>query len=86
MRMAMDFVKLMNEIRVKNNFEVQQIARSYGVFLSIQEIEALRPLLDEVSFHWLFTGIPNQFLRKVSDAIGEEKAEELFQMYFDATN
>lgn len=65
--------------------EVKRISASYGINLSLTEIRALRPLLDEISFHWLFTGIPDSFMLKVQQAIGREKTETLFHMYLDAT-
>ncbi|MCZ2259339.1 hypothetical protein [Sporosarcina sp. G11-34] len=80
----MDYVQLLNEVKMSDDYEAQQIARSYGVNLSITEIRALRPLLNEISFTWVFTGIPENFIRKVSQAIGAEKAEMLFSMYLDA--
>ena len=52
--------------------------------LSITEIRALRPLLNDISFHWILTGIPESFVNKVRNAIGDEKTEMLFRMYLDA--
>ena len=49
------------------------------------EIRALRPLLDEISFHWLFTGIPETFINKIRGAIGDKKTEILFKKYLDST-
>lgn len=59
------------------------LADAYGINLSISEIKALRPLLDEISFHWIFTGIPESFIAKVKYAVGEKKGEELFRQYLD---
>lgn len=81
----MDYVQLLNEVKKSDDYEVQQLARSYGVDLSVAEIRALRPLLSEVSFHWIFSGIPESFVRKVGQAIGTKKAEALFRMYLDTT-
>lgn len=64
--------------------DAQALAASYGVRLSIEEIRALRPLLDDISLHWLFTGVPPEFVEKVKRAVGERKGEELFQYYLDS--
>lgn len=80
----MDYAQLLNEVKMSDDYEVQQLAKSYGVNLSVTEIRALRPLLNEISFHWIFTGIPESFVRKVGQAIGTQKAEKLFRMYLDA--
>lgn len=79
----MDYVQLLNDVKMKSDHEVKSIARQYGIDLSINEIGALRPLLDDISFHWLFTGVPETFINKVRKAIGDHKTEILFQKYMD---
>jgi hypothetical protein len=74
---------MLNEIKSKSDEEAKRLASSYGINLSINEIRALRPLLDEISFHWLFTGIPDSFIAKVKYAVGDKKGEELFRRYLD---
>lgn len=77
----MDFLQFVNEVKTSSNQEVKSMAASYGLHFSIQEIEDLRPLVDEVSFHWFFTGIPQAFIQKVQQAIGAEKTNEILAMY-----
>ena len=74
---------VLNEIKMKSDKEAKLLADAYGIDLSINEIRALRPLLDEISFHWLFTGIPESFIAKVKYAVGDKKGEELFRRYLD---
>lgn len=74
---------MLNEIKMKSDEEAKLLAKAYGIDLSIREIRALRPLLDEISFHWLFTGIPESFINKVKYAVGDKKGEELFRKYLD---
>lgn len=81
----MDYAQLLNEVKTRSDEDVKVLARQYGVNLSITEIRALRPLLDDVSFHWLFTGVPESFLNKIRRAIGDKKTEILFQKYIDTT-
>lgn len=80
----MDYVQLLNEVKMRSDGEVQSIAASYGIKLSTAEIRALRLLVDEISFHWIFTGIPETFISKVRIAVGDQKTEQLLSMYFDA--
>ncbi|MGN7388552.1 hypothetical protein [Sporosarcina sp. SAFN-015] len=79
----MDYMQILNEIKRKSDEEAKLLADAYGINLSIKEIRALRPLLDEISFHWIFTGIPESFIAKVKRAVGEKKGEELFRQYLD---
>ncbi len=81
----MDYVQLLNEVKMRSDDEVKLIARQYGIDLSTTEIRALRPLLDDISFHWLFTGVPETFISKVRRAIGDKKTEILFQKYLDSS-
>lgn len=81
----MDYAQLLNEVKMRSDEDVKVLARQYGVDLSITEIRALRPLLDDVSFHWLFTGVPESFINKIRSAIGHKKTEILFQKYMDTT-
>lgn len=82
----MDYVQILNEVKMSSDSEAQSLAASYGLHLSTSEIQALRLLLDDISFHWIFTGIPETFISKVRSAIGDQKTEQLLRMYMDATN
>ena len=81
----MDYVQFLNEVKSSSDSEVKRIAASYGIDLSTSEIRALRLIVDDISFHWIFTGIPDVFISKVRIAIGDQKTEQLLRMYFDAT-
>lgn len=81
----LDFVQFLDVVKNSDDTEVKKIANSHGVDFSISEIRALRPLLDEISFHWIFTGIPESFIGKVRSVLGRRKTDTLLQMYFDAT-
>lgn len=80
----MDFMMFLNEVKMSSNVEVQSLAASYGVHFTLDEIQLLRPLLDDVSLHWLFIGIPKEFIAKVEAVLGPEKTEELLEMYRNA--
>lgn len=81
----MDFLQLVNEVKMSSDSEAKKVAASYGIELSTTEIQALRPLLDDISFHWLFTGIPKSFINKVENTIGSKKTKRLLHMYNEAT-
>lgn len=81
----MDYAQLLNEVKTRSDEEVRTLAWQYGIDLSLTEIRALRPLLDDVSFHWLFTGVPESFINKIRSAIGDKKTDILFQKYLDTT-
>lgn len=80
----MDYMQFLNEVKTSSDSEVKSMAKSYGFDFSTAEIRALRPLLDDISFHWIFTGIPEVFIKKVRIAIGEKKTEKFLRMYLDA--
>ncbi|MFS0575232.1 hypothetical protein AB1K83_06350 [Sporosarcina sp. 179-K 3D1 HS] len=81
----MDYFQLLNELKMMDDREAQAMARYYGIDLSVKEIRGLRPLLDEISFHWMFTGVPERFIEKVEKVIGKEKTRRLLEKYLDAT-
>lgn len=80
----MDFMMFLNEVKMSSNVEVQSLAASYDVHFTLEEIQLLRPLLDDISLHWLFTGIPSNFIAKVETVLGPSKTEELLAMYRNA--
>lgn len=73
--------KLLADVKNRSDLEFQQIAYFYGVHLSIDEIQQMRPLLDEISIQWYFTGIPKSFIQRVEKTIGIEKTRQLLQIY-----
>lgn len=81
----MDYAQLLNEVKTRSDDEVKIIAKQYGIDFSTTEISELRPLLDEISFHWIFTGIPETFINKIRGVIGNKKTEILFKKYLDST-
>ncbi|WP_203246899.1 hypothetical protein [Sporosarcina beigongshangi] len=81
----MDYAYLLNEMKMRSDEDVRLLARQYGVELSISEIKALRPLLEDISFRWLFTGVPESFISKIRRVIGNQKTEMIFQKYLDMT-
>lgn len=81
----MDYLQLLSEVKSSTNAEIQHVSSNYGIDLTDREINALRPLLDDISFHWLFTGVPESFIMRIQEVIGYEKTDQLLRLYHDAT-
>ena len=77
----MDLLQLIQQMKQLPDQEAVSYASSYGVELSTTEVQQLRPLLDEISISWLFTGIPPTFIEKVSSIIGYEKTMLYLEQY-----
>ncbi len=82
----MDFLQFLNEVKMSSDEKVKALAASYDVHFTIREIQLLRPLLDEISIHWLFIGIPSHFIQQVEQVIGPERTGTFLQMYTDAVH
>ncbi|MFC0231721.1 hypothetical protein ACFFIY_10950 [Bhargavaea ullalensis] len=63
------------------DIELCALAAQYGIRLTTREVRKLRPLLDEVSPAWILTGVPDAFIQKVRDVIGEQRTQELIDRY-----
>ena len=70
------------DLKRMSDRELRELALQYGVQLSSGEVRKLRPLLDEVSFSFLFTGVPEPFIRKVEAIIGPERTRRIMDQYF----
>ncbi|RHW38549.1 endonuclease IV [Lysinibacillus yapensis] len=75
----MEFIE---QFLTKSDKEIAKFSREYGVDLTIEEIRQLRPLSERASVTWLFTGIPNSFLKEVEEIIGKKKLKKLL-MYLE---
>lgn len=82
----LSFGKLIAEAKRKSDEEFQQIAQFYGVRLSIHEIQQLRPMLDDISIQWYFTGIPQSFIQRMERTVGKEKTKQLLLLYQSFVN
>ncbi|GEM_PF-375900 len=79
----MDYSRLLMDMKKKPDEEMYMLARSYGLDFSVEEIRQLRPLLDEVSFHWILTGVPETFVSKVAAVIGEGRTNQILEDYLN---
>ena len=70
-------VEILEAFLNKSDKEIIHFARDYGVELSIQEVRSLRPIAQNASVTWLFTGIPNQVLKEIEQIIGRKKLKKL---------
>ncbi|AXH98993.1 hypothetical protein DV702_04155 [Sporosarcina sp. PTS2304] len=77
----MDVLQLIQQMKMLSDDEAKRYAAENGVQLSIAEIQQLRPLLDEVSLSWLFTGVPPSFIERIAQIIGYEKTQYYLQQH-----
>ncbi|MFC7364825.1 MULTISPECIES: hypothetical protein [Bhargavaea] len=69
------------DLKRMSDRELRELAAEYGVALSPEEVKKLRPLLDEVSFSFLWAGVPEPFIRKVEAVIGPERTRQIMEQY-----
>ncbi|HWK22378.1 MAG TPA: endonuclease IV [Ureibacillus sp.] len=72
-------VEFIEQFLSKSDKEIVKFSREYGIDLTIEEVKRLRPLSERASITWLFTGIPNSFLKEVESIIGRKKLKKLLQ-------
>lgn len=77
----MDLLEFIQNLKSKSDAELAQMSKVLPVSLSKNEIKGLRPLLEKVSIHWAFTGIPSSFKKEIAKVIGKTKAKTLFNFY-----
>ena len=70
-------------MKSRSDEEMYRLSRSYGLDFSVKEIQQLRPLLDEISMHWILTGVPETFISKVSRVIGEQRTHQILEDYLN---
>lgn len=71
------------EMKKRSDEELLKMSRSYGLDFSLEEIGSLRPLLDEISMHWVLTGVPESFISKVERILGEKRTHQLMDDYLN---
>ena len=72
-------VEFIEQFLSKSDREIVKFSREYGIDLTIEEVQHLRPLSERASITWLFTGIPNSFLKDVEAIIGKKKLKKLLR-------
>lgn len=63
----------------KSDKEIIKFAKEYDIDLTVEEVRRLRPLAERASITWLFTGIPDHFLKEVEKVIGKKKLKKLLK-------
>lgn len=72
-------IEFIEQFLSKSDREIVKFSKEYGIDLTIEEVQRLRPLSERASITWLFTGIPNSFLREVESIIGKKKLKKLLK-------
>lgn len=79
----LDYTRLLLEMKTRSDAEIHKMSRSYGLDFTVEEIQQLRPLLDEISMHWILTGVPESFISKVQRILGEKRTNQLLDDYLN---
>lgn len=77
----MDLIDFVQDIKKKTDDEIATITKDFPVSLTKNEVKELRPLLDQVSFHWIFTGVPSSVKKEIAKVIGKSRAKALFLFF-----
>jgi len=64
----------------KSDKEIRKMAKQYGVDLTIEEIQKLRPLAQKANITWLVTGIPERVLKEAEKILGSKKYKKYKKM------
>ena len=75
-------VEFIEQFLSKSDKEIVKFSKQYGVDLTVDEVQRLRPLTQKASVTWLITGIPSSFLKEVENIIGKKKLKKLLK-YMD---
>lgn len=79
----MDYTRLLLEMKKRSDDEMLKMSKSYGLDFTVEEIGMLRPLLDEISMHWILTGVPESFISKVERILGQKRTNQLLEDYLN---
>lgn len=79
----LDYTRLLLEMKKRSDEEMLKMSKSYGLDFSVEEIRRLRPLLDEISMHWILTGVPESFISKVERILGQKRTHQLLEDYLN---
>jgi len=77
----MDLIEFVQIVKNKSDHEIAKMTKELPVELTKNEIKELRPILDQASFHWVFTGIPSSVKKEIAVVIGKSKAKTLFHFF-----
>jgi hypothetical protein len=78
----MNLSGLIGDLKRMSDGELRELAGQYGVVLTKSEIRKLRPLLDEVSVSFLWTGVPEPLIQKVESVIGKERTRQILDEHW----
>lgn len=77
----MELMEFIQDIKKKTDDEIATLTKAFPVSLTKNEVKELRPLLEQVSFHWVFTGVPSSVKKEIAKVIGKSRAKELFLFF-----
>lgn len=57
------------------------MAKAEGFDITTREVRKLRPYLNQVSFSWLFFGIPNDVAQEMEKVLGRKRSRQLMALF-----
>ncbi|WP_339288409.1 hypothetical protein [Ureibacillus sp. FSL K6-0786] len=82
----MNAIEFWESLISKSDKEIRKLAKQYGVDLTIEEIQQLRPLAQQANITWLITGIPENVLKQAEQILGSKKYKKYKKMLDDLRN
>ena len=82
----MNAIEFWESLISKSDKEIRKLAKQYGVDLTIEEIQQLRPLAQQANITWLITGIPENVLKQAEQILGSKKYKKYKNMLDDLRN
>ncbi|MEK4284687.1 MULTISPECIES: hypothetical protein [Ureibacillus] len=83
---VMNAIEFWESLISKSDKEIRKLAKQYGVDLTIEEIQQLRPLAQQANITWLITGIPENVLKQAEQILGSKKYKKYKKMLDDLRN
>lgn len=83
---VMNAIEFWESLISKSDKEIRKLAKQYGVDLTIEEIQQLRPLAQQANITWLITGIPENVLKQAEQILGSKKYKKYKNMLDDLRN
>jgi hypothetical protein len=77
----MDLIEFIQESKKKTDDEIAAITKAFPVSLTKNEVKELRPIFEQASFHWIFTGVPSSVKKEIAKVIGKSRAKSLFLFF-----
>lgn len=76
--MSSSFIQMLKSM---SDEEIVIMAKSEGFDLTLREVQKLRPYIHQISFSWLFFGIPNDVAQALENILGRKRSRQLMALF-----